>query len=181
MKKFLLILALYLVTFTGVAFADEKASASSAKIQMPEESTVIDYRVKVLGDYLKRYNSPLTPYAGTFVKYADQYELDWRLVASISGIESTFGRQIPYGTYNGWGWGIYGTNMIWFTSWEDGIRTVSQGLRENYINKWGATNVYQIGKFYAASPTWAQRVDYFMRNMENYRLRSPQSTLPLSI
>lgn len=184
MKKFLLILVLYFVTFTGVAFADEKASASSAKIQMPKESVVADladYRIKVLGDYLKRYNSPLTPYAGTFVKYADQYDLDWRLVASISGIESTFGHQIPYGTYNGWGWGIYGTNMIWFTSWEDGIRTVSQGLRENYINKWGAKNVYQIGKIYAASPTWAQRVDYFMRNMESYRLRSPQSTLPLSI
>lgn len=166
---------------TPFAFAQDKASGSSAKIQIPEENTMIDYRINVLSDYLKKYNSPLTPYARTFVKYADQYDLDWRLVASISGLESTFGHQIPYGTYNGWGWGIYGTNMIWFKSWEDGIKTVSQGLRENYINKWGASDVYEIGRFYASSPTWAQRVDYFMRNMEDYRLRNPQSTLPLSI
>lgn len=159
----------------------ELASGSSARIQLDKISSVEDARIKVLTSYLKRYNSPLTPYAATFVKYADQYDLDWRLVAAISGLESTFGHQIPYGTYNGWGWGIYGTNMIWFKSWDDGIKTVSQGLREKYINQWGASNVYEIGRFYAASPTWAVRVDSLMRNIQEFSLRSPESSLPLSL
>ena len=181
MKKFIFIFLLYLVVFTGVAYAQDKASGSSAKIQTINEPNVEDIRAKVLSDYLKTHNSPLVPYAPTFVKYADMYNLDWKLVAAISGLESTFGQQIPYGTYNGWGWGIYGDNMHWFASWEDGIKTVSQGLRENYMNKWGASNVYEIGRLYAASPTWALRVDYLMRNIDDYKLRDPQGALPLEL
>ncbi len=180
MKKFFLILLLGFIIFTNPVLADDKASGSSAKF-LVEQTSASDTRVKVLGDYLKQYDSPLIPEAKTFIKYADKYNLDWKLVAAISGLESTFGKQIPYDSYNGWGWGIYGDNRIYFKSWEDGIKTVSQGLRENYINKWGATNVYEIGRLYAASPTWAQRVDYLMRNISDFQLRSPQSTLSLSI
>ncbi|HKC14777.1 MAG TPA: hypothetical protein VKC89_02345 [Patescibacteria group bacterium] len=182
MKKLFLILILYIVIFIkpDLAYAQDKASASSAKI-FAEQNYSSDTRTKILENYLKRYDSPLTGEAKTFVKYADQYQLDWKLVAAISGLESTFGKQIPYNSYNGWGWGIYGDNTIYFRSWGDGIKTVSEGLRTNYINKWGATNVYEIGRLYAASPTWAQRVDYLMRNIADFQLRSPQSTLPLSI
>jgi hypothetical protein len=118
---------------------------------------------------LEKYNSPLVPYAGTFVETADKYNLDWKLVAAISGVESTFGREIPDASFNGWGWGIYGDNMIRFSSWNEGIETISQGLRTKYIDKWGAKDVYEIGRFYAASPTWAQRVEYFMNSIEEYR------------
>lgn len=181
MKKMLLVFSLFILAFASPVQAAEKASASSATMQPADEKSVSDSRTKILEDYLKHFNSPLVGYAPVFVKYADKYNLDWRLVASISGVESTFGQEIPYNSYNGWGWGIYGTNMIYFNSWEDGIKTVSEGLRQNYINKWGASNVYEIGRFYAASPTWAQRVDYFMRNIADFTLRNPQSALPLSI
>jgi len=183
MKKIFVIFVISLLIFLSAdkTLAKELASGSSAKIEFTKESKASDARVKVLQDYLNQYNSPLVPLAPVFVKYADQYDLDWKMVAAISGVESTFGQQIPYGSYNGWGWGIYGTNMIYFSSWEDGIKTVSQGLRENYLNKWGATNVYEIGRFYAASPTWAQRVDYFMGKISDFALRNPQSALPLSI
>lgn len=179
MKQIIALITLMFL-FASPANAFEKASGSSAKFQV-EGISKRDTRVKVLEGYLKQYKSPLISEAENFVKYADLYNLDWRLVASISGVESTFGHQIPYQTYNGWGWGIYGTNMIYFTSWEEGIKTVSEGLRTNYLNKWGASNVYEIGKFYAASPTWARRVDYFMRNISDFALRNPQSALLLSI
>jgi len=183
MKKIFILFVLYLLFqfLTQEALAKELASGSSAKIEFVKQSKNQDSRVKILRDYLNQYNSPLVEYAPIFVKYADKYSLDWKLVAAISGVESTFGQQIPYNSYNGWGWGIYGTNMIYFTSWEDGIKTVSEGLRENYINKWGASDVYEIGRFYAASPTWAQRVDYFMGKISDFALRNPQSALPLSI
>lgn len=181
MKKIILFLTLIFLLSNSNVFADEKASGSSAKIQIKIEDSTPDYRVKVLESYLKQYDSPLTPQARTFVRYADQYNLDWRLVAAISGVESTFGQQIPYNSYNGWGWGIYGTNSIYFASWDDAIKTVSQGLRQNYIDRWGATNVYEIGRFYAASPTWASRVDYLMGTIADFELRNPQSTLSLSL
>lgn len=172
---------MFSILFAKQANARELASASSAQIQKNVPLKEVDTRVKILEDYLSKYNSPLVPYAQTFVKYADKYDLDYRLVVSISGVESTFGREIPYNSYNGWGWGIYGTNMIYFASWEDGIATVSEGLRTNYINKWGASNVYEIGGFYAASPTWASRVDHFMKTIQDFELKNPQNALSLSI
>lgn len=165
----------------SAVFAEQKASGSSAQIELPEKNYVPDYRVKILENYLKQYNSPLVSEAPTFVKYADEYGIDWKLVPAISGVESTFGQQIPYGSYNGWGWGIYGSNMIYFSSWDEAIKTISQGLRQNYMDKWGASDVYQIGRFYAASPTWASRVSYFMASINEFELRNPQSTLSLSL
>ncbi len=181
MFKLLIVATLIFLSFARPAFAFEKASASSAKIRTVSDGGASDLRVKIIQDYLKQFDSPLVPYSSNFVKYADEYDLDYRLVVSISGVESTFGRQIPYNSYNGWGWGIFGSNVKYFASWDEGIKTVSQGLRENYIDEWGASNVYEIGRFYAASPTWAQRVEYFMKTIQDFELRSPQSALSLSI
>ena len=175
------VIAAIIILIPQQTFAQEKASRSSATIQIPEEiQKGSDYRVKVLEKYLNKHNSPLSENAKDFVRYADKYNLDWKFVAAISGLESTFGQQIPNNSYNAWGWGIYGDNMIRFISWEDGIQTISQGLRERYINKWGAKNVYEIGAFYASSPTWAQRVDGFMDNIQEFALNNPQDTLSLS-
>jgi hypothetical protein len=163
-------LALSLILFTNiqVANAQEIAARSSAVLLKPGVIGISDSRIRILREYLEKYDSPLVPYAGTFVQAADKYDLDWKLVASISGVESTFGQQIPNNSFNGWGWGIYGDNMIRFSSWNEGIETVSQGLRTNYLNKWGAKDVYEIGKIYAASPTWAQKVAYFMNSIEQF-------------
>ena len=160
-------------------FAEDKSA--SAKIETKLAVAKNDYRVNVLRSYLKQYNSPLVDNAEDFVKYADMYDLDWRFVAAISGLESTFGKEIPYNSYNGWGYGIYGTNTRSFESWEDGIQTVSKDLREKYMNEWGATDVYAIGKIYAASPTWAQRVEYFMNRIQDYSINHSESALPLTI
>ena len=69
--------------------------------------------------------------------------------------------------------------MIRFESWTEGIETVSEGLRTNYLNKWGAKDVYQIGRYYAASPTWAQRVTYFIGKIDDFK--NKQLALSLSI
>ncbi len=65
--------------------------------------------------------------------------------------------------------------MILFSSWNEGIETISKGLRENYIDKWGAKDVYQIGKLYAASPTWAERVDRCMQKIDEFAAKDPSS------
>ena len=170
-----------LLTNVGEIHAAENSSGSSAALLKPEPISYFDNRAKILGEFLKQYDSPLVPHTDDFVKYADKYSLDWRLVVSISGVESTFGKAIPYNSYNGWGWGIYGNNIIRFSSWTEGIQTVSKGLRENYINKWGAEDVYEIGRFYAASPTWGSRVTYFMEQIDKYKNQKLANNLSISL
>jgi len=162
-------------------YAQEFAAGSSAALLKPLAEKAPDSRAKILKDFLGLYNSPLVPFASTFVTTADKYSLDWKLVAAISGVESTFGQQIPYESFNGWGWGIYGDNVIRFSSWKQGIETVSQGLRTNYIDKWGARDVYEIGALYAASPTWAQRVDYFMGKISEFKDQKLAQSLSISL
>lgn len=180
------ILLLTLIVFLNIffinakdVFAEEKSV--SAKIETKLAKAEYDYRAEILRGYLSQYNSPLADNANDFIKYADMYNLDWRFVAAISGVESTYGHQIPTNSYNGWGWGIYGGKVTRFSSWEEGIATISKGLRENYMDKWGAQNVYEIGSIYAASPTWAQRVEGFMYKIQEYSLKNPRNALSLTI
>lgn len=178
---FLIAFVILSLIFPQTTQALETASGSSASLQTSLSLKDNDNRAKILKKFLEKYSSPLALHSQTFINNADKYDLDWRLVASISGVESTFGKFIPYNSYNGWGWGIYGENTIYFSSWEDGIETVSKGLKENYINKWGAENVYEIGSIYAASPRWAGNVTFFMEKITEFQIENQIETLSLSI
>lgn len=175
---FVVILAIFV---TPHIYAQEKASESSATPLPKSQFVQDDKRVRLLRGYLASHNSPLAEYSPIFVQKADEHELDWKLMPAISGVESTFGKQIPYNSYNAWGWGIYGNNTLRFTSWEEAIDTISKSLREDYINKWKAQDTYAIGRIYAASPTWAQRVEYFMEKINQYETKNPASALSLSL
>lgn len=135
------------------------------------EAKQLDSRAKILKDYLSQFNSPLENYSQDLVDAADTYKLDWKLVPAIAGVESTFGKQTP-GGYNGWGWGVYGTQAIYFKSWRDGIFTVAEGLREKYLNK-GLDNPYSMNRIYAASPYWGGHVDYFLNDLNNFAKNYP--------
>ena len=164
------------------AQASSKIAASSAAFTKISSLAVkTDNRAEILHDYLMKRNSPLAPNAKDFIEQADKYNLDWRFVAAISGLESGFGKQIPQNSYNGWGWGIYGDNVKYFSSWSDAIETISQGLRENYIDKMGTSDIYRIGHRYASSPTWAVRVEHFMIEIQRYKNNWTPETLSVSI
>jgi hypothetical protein len=181
-NKLLLFILTAALIIPQSARAQEKASASSASIQTPiAVKQRVDNRAKILERYLQSKDSPLAPFANEFVTDADKYNLDWRLVAAISGVESTFGQAIPPYSYNGWGWGVYGDNVIRFKSWPDGINTVSQGLRERYIDKWGGKDIYQIGAMYASSPAWANHVNFYLNNIDSFIASNPEQSLSLSL
>src|SRR3989344_733927 len=155
MKKIIVVLGFLLPLLQPQSVsADTKIAEASAKL-VNSANRKDTRREEVLEKYLKKFNSPLAPYAWVFIQQADTYDLDWRLLVSISGVESTFAKHYPYNSHNAWGWGIYGDNMIVFESWDDAITTISKELRERYIDTWKAEDVYQIGRYYAASPTWA--------------------------
>lgn len=176
--KFIIFIILLFVLFQGRADAFSKSSAFLAQAELKDLN---DQRVKKLQSYLEISNSPMARDARVFVEAADAYNLDWRLVAAISGLESGFGNHIPANSYNAWGWGVYGGKVTYFASWEDGIRTISQGIRERYMNQRGARNIYQIGSTYAASPTWAVRVIGFMERIENYAILNPNEMLSITL
>ncbi len=151
-----------------------------AKIEQPKyeqsfyiESKSLDTRALILKEYLSLKDSPMQNNAQDFIEAADKHGVDWKLVPAIAGVESTFGKQVPGGTnpqnssFNAYGWGVYGTQAIYFKSWRDGIYTLNQGLKENYINK-GLINPYSINRVYAASPTWGEKVSYFMGDLDQY-------------
>ena len=134
------------------------------------EAKELDQRAKILSKYLASHNSPMQHNAQDFVDAADKYELDWKMLPAIAGVESTFGKHIP-GGYNAYGWAIYNSSSRFgFKSWRDGMFTVAKGLREGYINK-GLTDPYSINRIYATSPHWGKNVTYFMNDLEKYALR----------
>lgn len=140
-----------------------------------------DTRIAELRAYLAAKSSPLAEEADVFVSEADRLNLDWRLVAAIAGVESTFGAYIPTNSYNAWGWGVFtGANDgIHFTSWSDGIRQVSEGIKFRYIDR-GARNIDQIGRIYASSPTWSAKVKFMIYDIDRFRTRSSE-TLAVTI
>lgn len=162
--------ALFL-NFGGVVFAQTQATEVDSNIQEKET----DIETEILASYLARFNSPLQYHAQDFVDASKTYNVDWKLVPAIAGVESTFGKFIP-GGYNAWGWGVYGNQAVYFTSWRDGIFTVTKGLKENYIDK-GLTNPYAMNTIYAESPFWGGKVSYFLADLEKfeqqYRLAHP--------
>ena len=170
-----LFIAVMVMTFPQEAQA--KTAATSAALSPVAIQKAEDNRAQILQDYLESRNSPLAPYATTFIIEADKNDLDWKLVAAISGLESSFGLHIPSNSYNGWGYGVYGNNVRRFGSWNEGIAVVSKALREDYITKWGAKTIPEIGRIYAASPTWAQRVQYFMDDIEKFEKKQARTTL----
>lgn len=160
----IVVLTLAVVTNPVDAFASETTEAGASGIPTNRIVITHDPRVDKLEAYLTSHNSPLASYASVFIEKADSYGLDWRLVASISGVESTFGKKLPRNSYNAYGWN--GGNF-YFKNWEDGIETVSRTLREKYMDKWGADTPYKIGPYYAPpSRTWAGKVTYFMNQIE---------------
>lgn len=141
-----------------VSIASREAGPSAIPASRILDTT--DTRAQRLEAYLTSHKSPLAAYASVFVAKADEYELDWRLVAAISGVESTFGKKIPANSYNAYGWN---GGRYYFKSWEDGIDTVSRTLKEKYADRWGANTVWEIAPYYAPpSKTWAGKVNYFM-------------------
>lgn len=181
LKKFIVIISLIVIALATAGTADAAPMARASASLRSENEVVKDNRALILRKFLEKYNSPYADQADVFVREADKNDLDWKFVAAISGIESTFGQRYPQGTYNAWGWGIYGDNMHYFGSWEEAITTISFELRTRYMDKWGATNTYEIGRYYAASPTWAQKVEYFMAQMEEFEKEHNNSQLEVLI
>lgn len=165
-KLLIFVLASFSIIFSSRPAAGEKPMETKAETSEIIAAKKLDNKAKILSGYLASYNSPMQYHAQDFIDASETYGLDWKLLPSIAGVESTFGKQIP-GGFNAWGWGVYGNQAIYFTSWREGMFTIAKGLRENYLNK-GLADPYAINRIYAASPYWGGKVSYFMADLEKF-------------
>lgn len=126
-----------------------------------------DARIELVRQYLERYDSPLEPLAPFIIATSDKYQLDYRLITAIAQQESNLCKIIPPGGFNCWGWGIHSKGTLGFSSFEEGIETVTKGLREEYLNK-GYNTVEEIMSKYTplSNGSWAYGVSKFMSDME---------------
>lgn len=126
-----------------------------------------DGRVEIIRQYLKKYNSPLRPYAETIVSSADQFKIDFRLTTAIAQQESNLCKVAPPGSFNCWGWGIHSKGTLGFSSYEEGIKTVTMGLATKYISQGYDTPEKIMAKYTPLSNgSWAYGVSQFLAEME---------------
>jgi len=142
--------------------------------QMLSSCSTVDPRVEKLRAFFVKYNSPLVDSADEFVKYADQYNIDWRLVPAISGVESTFGKHMPKNSYNAYGWA---NGAYKFTSWDNSIQHVTMTLRTKYYDR-GYDTLPEISRIYCPpNPLWWTKVKYFMDKIDKTEVASAKPDL----
>ena len=123
-----------------------------------------DDRAERLAKFLAAKGSPLAADATALVQIADKYNLDWKLLPAISGVESTFGLAVPAGSYNPYGWnnGKFRFKNLSAASDDDANEIKTRWGTSSEITPW------KIGPGYAASPTWASRVTFYMKMIAQY-------------
>lgn len=140
---------------------------------LPEVIGAFTYTVKsedaipeIVKGYLKKYNSPLLPYADYLVTTSRSKGLDPRLMVAIAQQESNLCKKAPENTFNCWGWGIHSRGTLGFPSYKEAIDAVTTGLSKNYLGK-GLTSPEEIMAIYTplSNGSWAKGVQQFLDDM----------------
>ena len=146
----------------------EYISSTPQKETVLEEATSIstedilrEKKIYNIKKFFEKRNSPLAKYAEEFVLAAEHWDIDYRLVAAISVVESGGGK-INFRPYNAWGWGKHG-----FEDWKTGIWSVTEGLATGYIAK-GLDTPLEIGRVYCPPSyiNWSRKVSSLMQEIE---------------
>jgi hypothetical protein len=111
----------------GLAAVSGSADPDSLTVK-PAVST--DPRLIRIRQYFLERDCPAHQYAEDFIRAADRHELDWRLLPSISMIESTGGKEARNNNMFGWDNG-----NVRFSTNRDGIHRVASRLAESRYYK----------------------------------------------
>ena len=125
------------------------------------------YRIRI---YLQGYSSPLADNSSDFVKTADKYHLDWKVLVAISGAESTFGKAIPPQSFNPFGMACWpGHPCARFNSFADAIDYLGQQLATSkyYAHYRTTKEIQDLAENYNPSGaiSWTHSVKYFMEEI----------------
>ena len=153
-------------------FAGLLATPVMTKVHLPAipaPSQPVDSRIVRLQHFLRARDCPISKYAADFVHVADRYDLDWRLLPSISMIESSGGK--AYMKNNIFGWASCREG---FPSIRAGINIVASRLAKSklYRNK----DVDAILRTYNPNEDYAGRVKYVMARIDTPHTPSTTTT-----
>ncbi len=118
MKRFLPSGLFIFAGVLGIAAATAHADQDVTKIRKK-----FDLREAILRRFFKENRCPIEPYAGIFLAEADAFGLDWRLLPSLSVVESGGGKFAR--GYNLFGWANGKTS---FDSISDAVHHVAAAL-----------------------------------------------------
>lgn len=94
-----------LVMFAGVVSLPSSLSHQHLAERVPQapiERSMLDPRLETLKRYFGARSCPALAVADVFIQVADLYDLDWRLLPSISIVESTGGKAARNNNLFGW-------------------------------------------------------------------------------
>jgi hypothetical protein len=145
--------------FTALLFGVVFCQAPVSDTLTPAHRGVPDGRMVRLETFFDLHGCPAPHHTVDYVRAADHYALDYRLLPAISVVESTCGQYCRLNNY--WGW----------DSARTGFLSVPSGI--NYITKQLARGVYYRGvsldqKLHAYNPGWryAASIKKLMREID---------------
>jgi hypothetical protein len=90
-----------LVIMAGVVCSPSPVSPIQIH-KAPHSDLQQDSRFHKIREFFNRMDCPAEQYSAVFVEAADDYNLDWRLLPSLSFVESTGGKAAPNNNLFGW-------------------------------------------------------------------------------
>jgi len=151
-----------------ISISDSIFSSSDYRTDFIEESIIAgDARPVLIKNYLKKYHSPLFPYADLIFRVSQNYGLDYRLITAIAQQESNLCKKAPPNCFNCWGVGIHSRGTMCFDSYPKAIEWVGRYLKEGYYDEGRTTPEEIMKKFCPLSDgSWAFGVRQFMEELE---------------
>jgi Mannosyl-glycoprotein endo-beta-N-acetylglucosaminidase len=151
------LLASGLAVFAGMVSLPARVSPHQTQ-EAPASSYQQDPRLKRLEKFFQSAGCPAQKYSDTFLEAADAYGLDWRLLPSISFIESTGGKAARNNNLFGWDSG-----RAEFASPAAGIHTV--GYRLSHSSLYRHKDLDGILATYNPDAEYAAKVKAVMRRI----------------
>lgn len=129
-----------------------------------------DPRLTRLKNFFAGHASPLAAFAQDFLSAADRNGLDWRLLPSISMVETSGGKTDKNNNIFGWNSG-----RSRFSSVHAAIRTIAAKLSTSRLYR--HKDVDQILRTYNKRPQYAERVKTMMRTIGQVDLSAELAAL----
>ena len=125
----------------------------------PRTSALFLKKVAAVKSFFNRHNAPLVSNSEDFVRAADMYGLDYRLLPAISMIESSGGKSL-FKPHNPFGWGRSG-----YPTFTAAIFDVARGMSNYY--KGGLHEPERIAYRYnpVTPESWGRKCRTFMNQM----------------
>jgi hypothetical protein len=151
---------------TALGLNQNQVVVETQVIITPEEA-IKKERAEKIDKFFAARNAPLEGYGMKFVQEAEENDLDWRLLAAISVIESNAGKQAcKKATNSVLG---YGSCKMNFKSIDESIETVSMKIGGNGGSRYyhdEMTLAQILRRYNSVIPTYYQKVTMVMKMID---------------